>query len=139
MLEQKTKAEEEENDLKSKSKEFVALREEEVNLETSLSSAKNEMEAITKTAAETQLEISHIKADMLELDEYKRRVNEMLYDYDNAINNFDYAKITSLLPRSITPPPFLADGDFDDSKLDFSADPFAGDDPFKGKAFMFFV
>lgn len=132
MLEQKKKVEEEENDLKSKSKEFMALREEEVQLENNLNTAKNEMETITKSAAETQLEISHIKADMLELDEYKRRVNEMLDDFDNAIASYDYAKIASLLPRSITPPPFLADADFDDSKLDFNSDPFAGDDPFKG-------
>lgn len=107
-------------------------------METKIESAKKELERTTKLAADTQLEISQIKANTVELDEYERRFNETIYDYDNAISNADYANITSLLSRSITPPVLLTEeqhGKALDSTLDedqFNSDPFAGEDPFKG-------
>ncbi|KAI2797941.1 Calcium ion binding [Blomia tropicalis] len=134
-IEQKKSIEEQEVDLGSKKKEFEELKNEEVSLESKLSLSKSEAEQASKTATDTQLEISQIKANVVELEEYERRVNEMLSDYDYAINNHDIVKIASLLPRSITPPPFVAMDaqpidDLNVSK-EFSSDPFADEDPFK--------
>ena len=103
--------------------------------------SKNEAEQASKNATDTQLEISQIKTNFVELEEYERRVNEMINDYDYAINHQDIVKIASLLPRSITPPPFIIQesqtvDDFNISK-EFTADPFAGEDPFKGFFILF--
>lgn len=140
-IEQKKSIEEQEVDLGSKKKEFEELKNEEVSLESKLSLSKSEAEQASKTATDTQLEISQIKANVVELEEYERRVNEMLSDYDYAINNHDIVKIASLLPRSITPPPFVAMDaqpidDLNVSK-EFSSDPFADEDPFKGLILFF--
>lgn len=133
--EQKSSIDNQENDLNLKKKEFENLKEEETILETKLETSKNDLDQISKTAAETQLEISQIKAKFLEIDDYERRFNEMMFDYDNAISNADYAKITSLLPKNLTPPEILSE-EFqiieETFKDEFSSDPFAGEDPFKG-------
>ncbi|KAH7637859.1 epidermal growth factor receptor substrate 15-like 1 [Dermatophagoides farinae] len=139
--EQKKNIDDQESDLNSKKQEFEQLKSEETVLETKIESAKKELERTTKLAADTQLEISQIKANTVELDEYERRFNETIYDYDNAISNADYANITSLLSRSITPPVLLTEeqhGKVLDSTLDedqFNSDPFAGEDPFKDDPF----
>ncbi|KAH9501333.1 Calcium ion binding [Dermatophagoides farinae] len=139
--EQKKNIDDQESDLNSKKQEFEQLKSEETVLETKIESAKKELERTTKLAADTQLEISQIKANTVELDEYERRFNETIYDYDNAISNADYANITSLLSRSITPPVLLTEeqhGKALDSTLDedqFNSDPFAGEDPFKDDPF----
>lgn len=135
-LDQQKKIEEQEGDLVSKRKEFEDLKNEEVRLESKLALSKNEAEQASKNATDTQLEISQIKTNFVELEEYERRVNEMLSDYDYAMNNQDIVKIASLLPRSITPPPFVAleSQTIDDINVskEFNSDPFAGEDPFKG-------
>lgn len=62
----------------------------------------------------------------------------MLQDYDDAIASGDYVKIANLLPRSVTPPPLLSEestfDDLNDSKGEFTSDPFADEDPFKGNS-----
>src|SRR5699024_1420975 len=126
-----------EGDLGTKRKEFEDLKNEEIRLESKLVSSKNEAEQASKNATDTQLEISQLRTNYVELEEYERRVNEMINDYDCAINNQDIVKIASLLPRSITPPPFVALesqtlDDLNVSKDEFNSDPFAGEDPFKG-------
>ena len=136
-LEQKKKINDQEGDLSSKQKEFEDLKNEEIRLESKLATSKNEAEQASKNATDTQLEISQIRANFVELEEYERRVKEMISDYDGAINNQDIVKIASLLPRSITPPPFVAlesqtIDEFNVSKAEFNSDPFAGEDPFKG-------
>ncbi|OTF70422.1 hypothetical protein BLA29_012202, partial [Euroglyphus maynei] len=107
--EQKKNIDDQESDLNLKKQEFEQLKAEETVLETKIEAAKKELERTTKLAADTQLEISQIKANTMELDEYERRFNETIYDYDNAISNADYANITSLLSRSITPPVLLTE------------------------------
>lgn len=133
-LEQKKNIDDQEGDLTLKRKEFEDLKNEEVRLESKLTLAKSEAEQASKNATDTQLEISQTKTNFMELEEYERRVNEMISDYDHAIENQDIVKIASLLPRSITPPPFVAleFQTIDEFKAEFNADPFAGEDPFKG-------
>lgn len=135
-LEQKKKIDEQDGDLNLKRKEFEDLKNEEARLESKLTLSKGEAEQASKNATDTQLEISQIKTNYVELEEYERRVNEMISDYDHAIENQDFVKIASLLPRSITPPPFveLESAGLDEFKAEFNADPFAGEDPFKGMA-----
>ncbi|XP_017461251.1 PREDICTED: epidermal growth factor receptor substrate 15-like 1, partial [Rhagoletis zephyria] len=136
-LEQKKKIDEQDGDLNLKRKEFEDLKNEEARLESKLTLSKGEAEQASKNATDTQLEISQIKTNYVELEEYERRVNEMISDYDHAIENQDFVKIASLLPRSITPPPFveLESAGLDEFKAEFNADPFAGEDPFKDDPF----
>lgn len=136
-IEQKKQIDDQQGDLGCQKKELEDLKNEEIQLESKIASAKTEAEQAAKNATDTQLEISQIRAKHVELEEYERRVNDMITDYDYAINNQDIVKIASLLPRSITPPPFVALGsqttdEFNVSKAEFTADPFAGEDPFKG-------
>lgn len=141
-IEQKKGIDGQETDLLSKKKEFEQLKQEEVILETKLTKTKGEFENISELATKTQLQISHIKANQIEIDEYERRFNDISYDYDNAISNADYAKITTLLARSITPPAILNEDldltneqNNDEFKAEFNSDPFAGEDPFKDDPF----
>ena len=134
---EKKKIDDQQGDLSTKQKEFEDLKNEEIQLESKLASSKAQAESEAKNATDTQLEISQIKANHVELEEYERRVTDMISDYDHAINSQDIVKIASLLPRSITPPPFVAVesqtiDEFNVSKAEFNADPFAGEDPFNG-------
>lgn len=139
-MEQKKKIDEQELDLNSKRTEYETLKSDEVRLEAKLSSAKSEAELVSKAAAETQLEISQVKANYDELEDYERRSMEIVNDFDTAIATGDIVKIASLLPRSVDPPSFLNQepqvfDELNDSKAEFSVDPFAGEDPFKGIIF----
>ncbi|KPM11392.1 epidermal growth factor receptor substrate 15-like protein 1-like protein [Sarcoptes scabiei] len=126
-----------ENDINAKKNEFEILKDEEKVLEEKFKNAKNDCEQISKIAADTQLEISQIKTNTMELDEYERQFNELVYDYDNAISNADYAKIISLLSYDIPLPPSLSNEDvqLEDFKDEFQSDPFDGEDPFKDDVF----
>ncbi|UXI14306.1 epidermal growth factor receptor substrate 15-like 1 [Sarcoptes scabiei] len=126
-----------ESDINAKKNEFEILKDEEKVLEEKFKNAKNDCEQISKIAADTQLEISQIKTNTMELDEYERQFNELVYDYDNAISNADYAKIISLLSYDIPLPPSLSNEDvqLEDFKDEFQSDPFDGEDPFKDDVF----
>ena len=131
-MDEKKKIDEQNTDVSSKRQEFETLKSEEVRLESKLTLTKSDAEQVAQSVTDTQLEISQIKTKSVELEEYERRVNDMVADYDQSIQNNDVIRIASLLPRSITPPTFLdADSTLEDIKTDF-ADPFAGEDPFKG-------
>ena len=138
----------------AKRKELEDLKSEESKLESQLEFYKNETETTAKTAGDTQLEISQIRTKIMELEEYERRVSDALNDFDSALSAQDIVKISSLLPRTITPPLIEAQIDtnqngftafesdpFGQKSLDirngsdFANDPFAGDDPFKGIGF----
>ena len=132
-LDEKKKIDEQNTDISSKRQEFDTLKSEEIKLESKLTLTKSDAEQVAQGVTDTQLEISQLKTKSVELEEYERRVNDMISDYDQSIRNNDIIRIASLLPRSITPPPFLdADTTLDDIKADFT-DPFAGEDPFKGE------
>lgn len=150
--EQKTKVESQESELLAKRKELEDLKSEESKLESQLEYYKKETETTAKSAGDTQLEISQIRTKLIELEEYERRVNDALNDFDSALSSQDLVKISSLLPRTITPPLIEAQIDthqngftafendsFEPKSLDikngsdFTSDPFAGDDPFRGQ------
>lgn len=138
MLEQKKNIDQQKGELNNKGKELDSLKTEEAELEHKIIESKSEADQVFKNAADTQLEISSLRTNLLELEEYKRRVDTLMQDYDAAITHLDYVKIAALLPRNITPPPFLSEADqslhdLNSSKPEFSSDPFAGEDPFKSK------
>ncbi len=148
--EQKLRVDSQESELISKRKELDDLKLEESKLELKLDSYKREAENASKIAGNTQLEISHIRTKLMELEEYERRLNDAITNIDSAVSSNDIFKINSLLPRTITPPinetlnPVNQNG-FNAFESDtfgqkqtvlksseFVSDPFAGEDPFKG-------
>lgn len=150
--EQKLKVDSQESELLSKRKELEDLKLEESKLELKLDSYKREAENASKIAGNTQLEISHIRTKLIELEEYERRLNDAITDIDSAVSSNDVFKMNSLLPRTITPPinetlnPVNQNGFnafesdtfgqkqtvLKNSSSEFVSDPFAGEDPFKG-------
>jgi len=144
--EQKKKIEVQESEFNSKRKELDHLRGEESQLEMKLESYRREIDSSSKSIGDTQLEISQNKTQLLEMEEFEKRLSDGISDFDTALTNNDIMKINSLLPRSITPPiietqnqtssnnEFESDS-FAQKEGDFSSDPFAGEDPFKEGSF----
>ncbi|CAG2162616.1 unnamed protein product [Oppiella nova] len=146
---QKTKVETQESELSAKRKELDELKSEEAKLESQLDSLKRESQMVSKNAGDTQLEISQIGTKIVELEEYERRVNDAINEYNSALSTQDLVKISSLLPRTLTPPliepePRVHNGFnafANESTIttgtasEFTTDPFAGEDPFKEDPF----
>lgn len=152
LTENKTKVESQESELSAKRKELDDLKSEESKLESQLDYYRKETETASKNAGDTQLEIIQIKTKIIELEEYERRVSDAINDFDSALSAQDLVKISNLLPRTITPPLIetlsganqngftrFEDQPFDQKSSDhmitapeFTTDPFADEDPFKG-------
>lgn len=131
--EQKSKVGQQEGELVAKRKELEELKGEESQLEAKLEAYKKETEFTAKNVGDTQLEISHIKTKLMELEEYDRRLNDGITELDISISSKDIMKINNLLPRTITPPLIEAEQQNNGfSSNEFPSDPFAGEDPFKG-------
>ena len=131
--EQKLKVGQQEGELVAKRKELEELKGEESQLEAKLEACKKETEFTARNVGDTQLEISHIKTKLMELEEYDRRLNDGITELDVSISSKDIMKINNLLPRTITPPLIEAEQQNNGfSSNEFPSDPFAGEDPFKG-------
>lgn len=148
LVEQNVKIESQENELTSKRKELEELRSEESKLEAILESNKREIDSASKTIGDTQLEISQLGTKLIEMEEYERRLNDGINDINYALSNNDIMKINTLLPRTITPPliesqntdhnnRFESNDPFKQTQAEFTADPFAGEDPFKEGIFFY--
>ena len=150
LTEQKTKVEFQESELSAKRKEVEDLKTEESKLESQLEEYRRETETASKNAGDTQLEMSQIKTKIMELEEYERIVSDAINDFDSALSAQDLVRISNLLPRTFTPPlieghtgangfkafesePFGQNPKDVRDISDFTTDPFADEDPFKGK------
>lgn len=143
LVDQKVTVEGQETEMLAKRQELDQLRSEEASLQSKLGIFKQDVDSLSQNLGQTQIHISQVKTKLLHLEEYERQLNEGVVDLDTAITNTDYHKITTLLVRPITPPPDLIEAKsgfdvdpfrdgFPSLTKEFSADPFSGEDPFKG-------
>lgn len=123
--------------------ELNDLRSQELALSGNLEQFRRDIDYISKTLADTQLQISQLKMKLMHMEEFESRLTNGVEELEAAMLNSDIVKLNALVARTITPTPFqdpeatLNSSDFQNA---FAEDPFAGEDPFKeGSLTLLFV
>lgn len=108
--EQRSRVKKEGEEMTSKKLELNQMRSEEATLQEKLKCIKRDMESVSSSTGQMQLQISQIKALLIALEEYESQLKERTKDLEHAIQTDDYHKLNTMLSRTITPPSEITGG-----------------------------